>query len=369
MSDRSRKRATTGVALAFLAGWTFTGLRAATLSKAEWQAGSSAGVESLVLQFAGGAPELVVDAQPWGLSIFLPGMKLGAIGTEGIRLLEEPGGSRMQVDRPGVEIRSVRFEGDSVRILLGARVAQDAGGQTYKLGAGDVITVTVYKNPDLTGDFTIAPDGTLNMPFVGTIPAKGLTDVALTERLREILAKDFLVDPQVSVTVKTYQSQWVYIAGSVGKASRVPLSPGMSFKDILSEAGVGLVPEQQLILTRAGGKGESLTIDADAIDRIGLPAPRDGDVLSIQEPAYFFVQGEVRRPGRLALSPALTVLQAISMAEGLTEWASKKDVRVRRTVNGETVEEVVNLKKIEDRKTPDIPIRPGDLILVKRKVL
>lgn len=366
----SRNVIALALATALVGPWVSPGARASTLSKMEWQAGTEGKTESLVLHFSQGIPNLDVDTESWGLSVWLPGMKLDSVGAEGIRVQSEPEGTRMRVERPGIELRSVRVEGDSVRLLLGrSELGVAMADSTYRIGVGDVVSVVVYKNTDLSGEYTVAPDGTLNLPLVGTILAKGLTDTGLTARLREALEKDFLVDPQVAVTIKTYQSQWVYIAGSVAKAQRVPVSPSMSIKDILAEAGIALGPGQQIVLTRAGGSGESIVIDDQMVDTARLPMPRDGDVLTIQEPSYVFVQGEVRRPGRIPLIPSMTVLQAITVVEGLTEWANKKDVRIRRTVGGETAEEVVNLRKVEERKAPDPELKPGDLILVRRKVL
>ena len=105
------------------------------------------------------------------------------------------------------------------------------------------------------------------------------------------------------------------------------------------------------------------------LESSGAPLPEDGDVLSVQEPLYVFVQGEVRRPGRIALAKGLTLLQAIAMSEGLTDWASKREVRILRK-SGEKNEEIrVNLNKVEAREMPDPPLVSNDIVLVKRRIL
>src|SRR6185295_11831274 len=136
MSARSCRFAASAALLLVLG--SLATARGATLSRAEWQSGGSSGMESLVLHFSGGAPALNVDAQPWGLSIFLPGTKLDAVGAEGIKVVDESGGSRMQVERAGMEIRSLRIEGEAVRIQLGKRLAESPG-QGYRIGVGDVV--------------------------------------------------------------------------------------------------------------------------------------------------------------------------------------------------------------------------------------
>jgi polysaccharide export outer membrane protein len=105
------------------------------------------------------------------------------------------------------------------------------------------------------------------------------------------------------------------------------------------------------------------------LDSSEAPLPRDGDVLTVKEPHVIFVSGEVRRPGKYFYSEGLTLQHALTLAEGLTEWASKKEVRIQRRDGEQTVDEVVNLKKVEDRKIPDPELRPGDLIIVRRRLL
>lgn len=344
--------------------------RVSPLSKVQWEAGPEKGTESLVLSFDGPVPSLSVESEPDGLVVWLPGLTVGQLSAPGIRASAESGGTRLRIERPTAELRSVALEGDSVRILVTVpAVGESRSVGAYRIGVGDTVQVSVYKNADLSGEFTVAHDGTINIPLVGPVAAGGLTDSELSSRISRILDKDFLIDPQVSVAVKNYQSQWIYVTGSVARAVRIPLSPGMAMKDALSEAGVALGPGQVAILTRAAGTGETLTLDDSALEAPDCPPPRDGDVLTVTEPAYVFIQGEVRRPGRLPLTPSMTVLQAIAMSEGLTDWANKKDVRILRTIGQETMEEEVNLKKVEERKSADPLLKPGDVILVRRRVL
>ena len=335
-----------------------------------WDTAGEQGGEILVLTFDTGTPRLSVLAMSGGLDVWLPAFSLTESPAPGIQIGREAGGTRLRVARPGVAIRSVDFDEKEVRIRLARPAGVEASPESsYRIGVGDVVTVTVYKNVDLSGEFPVAHDGTINLPLAGPIPARGLTDTELSLRIAEVLDKDLLIDPQVSVSIKTYQSQWVYVTGAVARAVRVPLAPGLGLKDALSEAGVALGPGQQVVLTRAAGAGETATLDAEALDNPGAPLPRDGDVLTVSDPAYVFIQGEVHRPGRFPLTPSMTVLQAIAMAEGLTEWANKKEVRILRTVGQEMLEEEVNLKRVEDRKVADPPLKPGDVILVRRRVL
>jgi polysaccharide export outer membrane protein len=107
------------------------------------------------------------------------------------------------------------------------------------------------------------------------------------------------------------------------------------------------------------------------MDSSGLDAfePRDGDVLTVQEPRFVSIYGEVRRPSRVVLVPGLTLLQGITLAEGLTEWASKKEVRILRKGPNGPEEVLVNLNKVEEREIPDPVLQADDVVIVKRRFL
>jgi protein involved in polysaccharide export with SLBB domain len=277
------------------------------------------------------------------------------------------GRTRLRLGAAGVRIASIRTGANSLEIRLAdAPASVDEKG--YRIGPNDMVGIQVYKNADISGDYSVGPDGTVSLPLVGSVLASGLSEKDLTDRLRERLA-EFLVDPQVSVSVKTYQSQYVYVAGSVPRAARVALKPGMAVNDILSEAGVGLLPGQLFTVTRRGDAAPYTTLDSATTDAGRSPVLHDGDVITVMEPMYVYVEGEVRQQGRFPLTTGMTMLQAIAVAGGLTDWASKKELRILREVGGEKRELTVDMRKVETRKVEDPVLQPGDYILVKRRIL
>lgn len=143
----------------------------------------------------------------------------------------------------------------------------------------------------------------------------------------------------------------------------------MSLNDIFSEAGVGLMPGQVFTLTRRGETAPFTTLDSATTDASRTPALHDGDVITVEEPKYVYVQGEVRRQGRYPLTKGMTLLQAIAVAEGLTDWASHSQLRILREADGKKQEIDVNLKKVESRISEDPTLLPGDYIIVKRRIL
>jgi protein involved in polysaccharide export with SLBB domain len=275
--------------------------------------------------------------------------------------------TRLRLGGAGVRILGVKTSANALELRL-AEAPASSPGEGYRIGAADVITVQVYKNADISGDYSVGPDGTISLPLVGSVPASGLSEKQLAERLTDKLAA-FLVDPQVSVTVKTYQSQYVYVAGAVPRAARVALRPGMSLNDIFSEAGVGLLAGQVFTVTRRGETTPFATFDSATTDASRSPALRDGDVITVEEPKYVYVQGEVHRQGRYPLTKGMTLLQALAVAEGFTDWANQKELRILREVDGKKKQIDVDLRKVQNRKAEDPPLEPGDYIIVKRRIL
>jgi protein involved in polysaccharide export with SLBB domain len=112
--------------------------------------------------------------------------------------------------------------------------ARDATG--YRLGAGDQLRVTVFRQPDLSGPLQVGGQGYLAMPLVGEIAAEGLTTQALQEAIeKKLREKDYLVDPQVSIEVLTYRP--FYILGQVARPGQYSYRNGMTVINAVALAG------------------------------------------------------------------------------------------------------------------------------------
>src|SRR5262245_30625692 len=81
-------------------------------------------------------------------------------------------------------------------------VASAPPAQEYTIGPGDVLRITVWGHDDLSKDYPVAQDGRVPFPLIGAVPAVGLTTTELAKRIRDLLEKDYLVNPQVIVGVK-----------------------------------------------------------------------------------------------------------------------------------------------------------------------
>jgi len=345
-----------------------TGANDAKLSHLELQDDDADRPAHLILTFdAETLPDLEVRRHTSGLNVWLPGTVTDIEDSDRIRVIRENDGIEVRLDWAAVRLEAFHVNGPTVTIRL-IRSNPAAAGSKYRLGVGDIVRVSVYRDPDLSGEFPVSPDGSILIPLIGAVPAAGLSEAELVARLRLLLG-EYLVDPQMSVSVKSYQSQYVVVAQPGGRAQRVALRPGMTLRDVVSEAGVPVSGSQQISLTREGDTTAPMILSGEDLDSPGALQPRDGDVLTIREPDYVYVSGEVRRPGKYFFTEGLTLQQALTLAEGLTEWASKKEIRIQRRADENTVDEIVNLKRVEDRTVPDPKLKSGDLIVVRRRLL
>jgi len=118
---------------------------------------------------------------------------------------------------------------------LGALVRQSAEGTL--LGPGDVFEVRVYREPDLSGVFQVAPDGTVDFPLLGNLRIEGLTSSQAAATLRGHLADGLLRDPFVTVQVKEFQSKRIYVLGQVERPGTFRYEEGMSVVQAVTLAG------------------------------------------------------------------------------------------------------------------------------------
>jgi polysaccharide export outer membrane protein len=106
----------------------------------------------------------------------------------------------------------------------------------YKIGAQDVLDVSVWKEPDLSRLVPVRPDGKISLPLLNDVQAVGLTPTELAAQITAGLDK-YMTNPQVTVIVNQINSQRVYILGEVGHAGAYGLLPGMTILQALSNAG------------------------------------------------------------------------------------------------------------------------------------
>ncbi len=206
----------------------------------------------------------------------------------------------------------------------------------YRIGPGDVLTITVWEHPELTipsgsfrsaeeGGNVVKADGSVFYPYAGDLPVSGLTtgevQVLLQNRLSSVIKR-----PQVDVRVASFQSQKVYISGSVIKPGVVPITNNpLTLLDAIEQQG-GLRENAswgEVTLTR---NGSSQQISLRSLYESGQWSQnvllQDGDLIHIprNDAEKIFVLGEVNRPQSLAMSRnGSSLAEALATANGINE--------------------------------------------------
>jgi polysaccharide export outer membrane protein len=246
----------------------------------------------------------------------------------------------------------------------------------YVIGPEDLLTVSVFNEPTLSGRFRVENDGHFSYPFLGRVPAGGRTLADVASTLRSKLAEGYLRNPQVTVDVEQFRSQSVFVMGEVRSPGKYMLSGAVSLLEVLAQAGspTSSAGGDVVILHPTSPKQGAVTLSdaGDAqVSRVNLRdiesgrmsdnvTIRDGDTIFVPKAERFFVVGLVRNPGSYPLEPNMTMLQALSVAGGVTDRGSNRRLRVTRIVDGKRVE--------QDAKLTDL-VQPGDTITVRQRLL
>jgi polysaccharide export outer membrane protein len=235
----------------------------------------------------------------------------------------------------------------------------------YRVGPDDVLRVTVYGLPELTQEITVEPDGTFDFPLIGRLETGDRTPRELEEAIAARLARGFVRDPQVRVTVQVHRSKTVSVMGELTRPGTYPLTEGRTVVEVLSRAGP-LLPSAgaEVVLQRrsaTGGADEVVRIDLQQLQS-GVagqnPVLRPNDTVFVPKAPRLFVSGEVREPGQYGVLPGMTVRQAISLAGGFAKGASRDRVRILRLVDGSPREISARLEE---------KVLAGDTLVVDKK--
>ena len=173
---------------------------------------------------------------------------------------------------------------------LSATTARD-----YVLQPQDVIRVQVFQEDEInrqTDALSISQDYTVTLPLIGTISLKGKTVRQAERMIRDLYNRDYIVNPQVTLTVVQYAQRFVNVIGSVTNQGRIkfPHERGLSIIDAISLAGgqTRLADMKRVKLTRQEPDGESRTVvvDVDAMMKSGGQDPvmlKPGDIVYVPE--------------------------------------------------------------------------------------
>lgn len=251
---------------------------------------------------------------------------------------------------------------------------------SYVVGPQDVLIITSYDQPELTGKFTVETDGSFTYPLIGRVRVNGITLREVETLLKATLVeKGFFIDPQLSVAIELYRSQKIYVVGEVRTPGAYPLSGDMRLVEALALAGSTTpTASGEAVIVRAAN--EAVVVDAarlpandtdpNAVVRVDLRelengdltqnVPlRSGDTIFVLRAESVYVFGQVKSPGAYPLRQKnTTVLQALSLAGGVTDRGSVGRIQIIRIVDGKKQEMKADLTDF---------VLPRDTIIVPER--
>jgi polysaccharide export outer membrane protein len=216
---------------------------------------------------------------------------------------------------------------------------------SYHLDSGDLISIKVFGENDFSLETRLSDAGTISYPFLGELQLAGLSAGEVEELITSGLDRDYLINPKVTVTILEHRK--FFVNGEVKEPGGYAYIPGLTINKAISLAG-GFTEQalrEKLFIIRDGSKTPQIV----ALGSLVQP----GDIVLIKE-SFFFVNGEIQKPGRYTYARDLTVNKAISLAGGFTERADRDKIYIIH--EGHDVASAAALGTY---------IQPGDVLVVK----
>ena len=265
-------------------------------------------------------------------------------------------------------------------VQAGAGLAQQSGNPTpdsvppLRIGSGDLIEISVYDSPDLSGRFRVDEKGDITVPLLGLVHVEGETaeEVGTTVEQRYVDA-DILKPSKAHATVfiAEYASQGITVTGQVKTDGLVPALGVRMLNDVITAAG-GVTPlaSSKVIITRKGDPDHPITVDYNP-EALTPVIPRvqifPGDTVMVPRAGIVYVVGNVNRPGGFVLDGrrTLSVEEVMALAGGGGHAAAISRVHLVRTVEGGRKEDVIlAVNLIYKGKAPDVALKDGDILYV-----
>jgi polysaccharide export outer membrane protein len=249
-----------------------------------------------------------------------------------------------------------------------------------KIGPNDLVALSVYQAPELTRTVRVSSEGRLRLPMVKqTIRAEGLLPSELEAAVAEALINEqILVDPVVTVSIVEYHSRPISVAGAVKKPTTFQAIGTVTLLDAITRSE-GLTQDagpEILVTRRQPGPDGDLVSLVQRVPVSGLIDAADpelnlrlygGEEIRVPEAGRIFVVGNVKKPGSYPVKDVsdTTVLKMLALSEGLAPFAGKQAYIYRREDGTGTKNEIaIQLRQIMDRKAPDVPLQPQDILYI-----
>jgi polysaccharide biosynthesis/export protein len=262
---------------------------------------------------------------------------------------------------------AVAMAGLAAGSAMAQPVAANAAAE-YRLGAGDVVRVSVFQNPDLTLETRVTEAGIVSYPLLGNIRLGGLSVTAAEKLIADGLRNgNFVKQPQVTIVVLQVRGNQASVLGQVNRPGRYPIEVAdMRLTDLLAMAGGTATSGADLVVVTGTRNGQAMRLEVD-LPNVFAPGGKDqdiliqnGDAVWVDRQPLVYIYGEVQRPGPMRLERGMTLMQSLATGGGLTQRGTEKGIRVHRRAADGKVQVV----------TPgmDDKMQDGDVVYVKESL-
>ncbi len=249
-----------------------------------------------------------------------------------------------------------------------------------RIGNDDLLGVSVYGAPELTHSVRVDSAGEIRLPMLQhPLQATGLYPADMERSIRAALIEDhILVDPVVTVRLAEVRSRPINVVGAVRAPVTFQASGSVTLLDAITRAG-GLAEDagSEILVSRettsSDGKQAELVQRIpvrsllDAVDPALNLVLHGGEEVRVPKAGQFYVLGNVHKAGAFAMTDGsqITVLKALALAEGLDHFTGHVAYIYRSDGPNNGKNEIpIELKKIIDRKAPDVPLMANDILYV-----
>jgi polysaccharide biosynthesis/export protein len=242
------------------------------------------------------------------------------------------------------------------------------------IGVGDLLSISIYGAPEMSRTARVSPEGSIRLPILKKpIEARGTSPAELEQRVADALSQaGLLVDPSVVITLAEYSTRPIRVAGAVRHPVTFDAAGPVTLLEALTRAeGLSGDAGADILVTRASLDSKPLTqrISVKALIETADPAAnlilQGGEEVRVPEAGRVFVVGNVKKPGAFPAGDGtgISVLKALALAEGLAPFSTKL-AYIYRPGEGGKQEIEVALRKILERKAPDVVLAAGDIFYI-----
>lgn len=250
----------------------------------------------------------------------------------------------------------------------------------YIVGPNDVLAITVYDQPQLSGKYMVQADGSFTFPLLGRVTIGGLNMQQIEDHLRERLVRGYLKNPQIGVAVDQYRSQQVFVMGEVRQPGSLQFTGAMTVLEALARVGstTDHAALEAVIIRPSAGAPTPAAADLEKLEhlknsevvRIDLQSLQTGalaqntmlhggDTVFVPRAASVFVSGHVNSSGEYPIRKGMTVRQVLALAGGVTDRGSTGRIQIIRKVDGQERTIGVSLQDL---------VQPADTVVVRERL-